>query len=508
MKRIVKAIVALTLVMVLAIGALPVLSQLGDGTVSAYAAEHPVVQAMDLTNNQRTTNGLPALAICQLLMDLAAVRAGEIAREFEETGRITHYRPPFLDDLGRAISTADARRENAGGWVARNILVEGDTRRRGGENLSWGSSPFSPSETVTGWMNSTTGHREAILDNHADRALRYTRIGMASFTRMIDGQVWTFWVQLFANGTPIHWTSRIVPAAPLAPPSLAGGFTITFNLAGGSRTGGGEAVQIVDLGRSADPPRVSRYGFVFDGWSPAGGYRNVGSSRTVTAQWVRDENFRPARNDRERNLHQTARDEGSSVDWTRGDITTITAANAQAMVQQAIRAAAGTTTPVVQLRNPGIVSGAVFHLMTNEAQGGAILINADSIAPSPQNAGVSVLDVRIVLNPAQVVSSLNLSGSTGSPHAVRVQGLFQEHFGGTVSVVSLGQQGDFGGIEVRVVARVSPHLNINNMSFFSYNSATNTFRRFTPREVFLDSSGFLHFTTEYAGDIIITNAGA
>lgn len=62
-------------------------------------------------------------------------------------------------------------------------------------------------------------------------------------------------------------------------------YTVTFDLNGGTRTGGGALSQRVQRGGSATPPTCSRTGYTFGGWS--GSYTNVTSNRTVTATWDR-----------------------------------------------------------------------------------------------------------------------------------------------------------------------------------------------------------------------------
>lgn len=62
-------------------------------------------------------------------------------------------------------------------------------------------------------------------------------------------------------------------------------YTVTFDLAGGTRTGGGALTQTVTAGGNATPPTCKRTGYDFDGWS--GSYTNVTSNRTITAQWSR-----------------------------------------------------------------------------------------------------------------------------------------------------------------------------------------------------------------------------
>jgi uncharacterized protein YfaP (DUF2135 family) len=60
-------------------------------------------------------------------------------------------------------------------------------------------------------------------------------------------------------------------------------FTVSFNLNGGTRTGGGELIQKVTSGGAALAPAVTRTRYTFVGWDKAFG--NVTEDVTVTAQW-------------------------------------------------------------------------------------------------------------------------------------------------------------------------------------------------------------------------------
>jgi len=60
---------------------------------------------------------------------------------------------------------------------------------------------------------------------------------------------------------------------------------VTFNLGGGSHSGGQPLIQaVVNVDNASQPAGLTRSGFVFEAWD--GSYTNVTSSRTITAQWV------------------------------------------------------------------------------------------------------------------------------------------------------------------------------------------------------------------------------
>ena len=60
-------------------------------------------------------------------------------------------------------------------------------------------------------------------------------------------------------------------------------YTVTFELNGGTRTGGGELVQPIVDGGAAVAPTVTRSGYTFTGWDSA--FDNVTSNLTVKANW-------------------------------------------------------------------------------------------------------------------------------------------------------------------------------------------------------------------------------
>ena len=180
--------------------------------------------------------------------------------------------------------------------------------------------------------------------------------------------------------------------------------------------------------------------------------------------------------------------------------TNITPAAAIALVAQAVRAAEPGTTPSIRITNPGIMNLTTLQAIANEAPGRDIALNADSL-----NLATNQVDVRVRLYPALATTDLFLHASTTSPNAVAVRSMFERNFDRRVSVISFGQQGSFGmDVQVAAAVAVPVGFDLNNLRFYSYNRAENTFQNFTPRGVRVDRNGFLHFTTSTGGYVIIS----
>lgn len=64
---------------------------------------------------------------------------------------------------------------------------------------------------------------------------------------------------------------------------MSSALTVTFDPNGGERVGGGPLQQTVSYGGDATPPILEREGYDFQGWDSD--YRNITSSKVITAQW-------------------------------------------------------------------------------------------------------------------------------------------------------------------------------------------------------------------------------
>ena len=68
--------------------------------------------------------------------------------------------------------------------------------------------------------------------------------------------------------------------------AVADTYTVTFDLAGGTRTGGGELVQTIPAGSAATAPAVTRSGYTFTGWDKD--FSRITADLIVTAQWSKN----------------------------------------------------------------------------------------------------------------------------------------------------------------------------------------------------------------------------
>lgn len=127
------------LLMVIAFFAVNLLQPLVERTVLSYATEMSVSQLLAATNEQRTKNGVGALAINNKLNSAAQSKADDmVARNYW------------------SHNTPDGKEP----WVF--FDAAGYEYYKAGENLAYGFS--TSNSVVTGWMNSQT-HRDNLLDS-------------------------------------------------------------------------------------------------------------------------------------------------------------------------------------------------------------------------------------------------------------------------------------------------------------------------------------------------------
>jgi len=116
------------------------------------------------------------------------------------------------------------------------------------------------------------------------------------------------------------------------------------------------------------------------------------------------------------------------------------------------------------------------------------------------------VQVRITIpDPAKATKDVLLSGYVKGADVDRTRSHFEKWFTNKLRVIHLEQQGDFG-MAVQIAALVDlTGMDTTNLHFYSYDKAANTYRRIENPAYWIDANGYLHFTTQYGGDIVISD---
>lgn len=191
-----------------------------------------------------------------------------------------------------------------------------------------------------------------------------------------------------------------------------------------------------------------------------------------------------------------------SNDYSPNPTTAQVSATAKTAIQQAISANLDTAT--ISLRNATSLSASTIQNIAKQAKEAKVgaTIFADKIE------GNSVV-TRWYIDPTKATNltgNLNLEANTDVKSIAQTAGTFTKYFVNDIAVVSLGQNGSYGmaiGLAIKVDLS---KLNTSKLTFFSYDKATNTFAVIAAPGYFIDSNGYLHFTTSVGGDIVITDS--
>ena len=118
------------------------------------------------------------------------------------------------------------------------------------------------------------------------------------------------------------------------------------------------------------------------------------------------------------------------------------------------------------------------------------------------NAGVQV---RLSISrPELMTDDVMVSGWVSGNDVNWALNLFERSFTNNMRVIHFDHSGEWGQT-VRVAARVDlAEMDAENLAFYNYDRVTNTFRQIREPNYRVDANGFLHFSTDRAGSIIIS----
>jgi hypothetical protein len=183
-----------------------------------------------------------------------------------------------------------------------------------------------------------------------------------------------------------------------------------------------------------------------------------------------------------------------------GAITENDARTRTATAVQSARAS-GATVAAPRFLDASSVSGAVLRASHSAAGDMPVNFIADTMS------GNAVMG-RITINPADsanISGSINLGVFTDGRSTLATRSTFEKWYTNRFQVISLAQKSDFG-MTVRVAAMVDlTGIDTNNLVVYAYNAQANTFKLLTDANASIDSNGFLRFSTDSGGEIIITD---
>jgi len=152
-------------------------------------------------------------------------------------------------------------------------------------------------------------------------------------------------------------------------------------------------------------------------------------------------------------------------------------------------------------RGVNFVSLAELKRMAADAQkdGKSPWFNADSVIPGKD------VDVRVGINPALATKGMYFAASSNDAKSTKIKTLFEKYFSNEISaVVTLSQTGSFGQPAI-ICVKIDTDTNAADLAFYSYNAENNSYRAISQPNAWIDKNGYVHFTTTYADNIVISD---
>lgn len=107
--------------------------------------------------------------------------------------------------------------------------------------------------------------------------------------------------------------------------------------------------------------------------------------------------------------------------------------------------------------------------------------------------------------PSNLAADIMVSGYVKGSVVDSRRAFFEKWFTNRMRVIHMEQSGSFGQ-PVEIAAMIDlGGMNVSKLVFYSYDKATNSYKSIETPKAWVDKKGYLHFTTGYAGDIIISN---
>ena len=192
----------------------------------------------------------------------------------------------------------------------------------------------------------------------------------------------------------------------------------------------------------------------------------------------------------------------SSSSSNANNTTTVPTINAVAAAQSSAQSANKSLPKLtMKLRNVDLISLSELKEIAAIAakEGKTPWLVVDTVSPNTRT-----VDVRVSINPALATKALNLAGSTTSARAIETKNLFEKYFRNRIlAVISLSQKSEFGQ-QAEICVKVAPETRVEELILYSYNPETNSYREIRDANAWIDKNNYLHFSTNYANEIVIS----
>ena len=178
----------------------------------------------------------------------------------------------------------------------------------------------------------------------------------------------------------------------------------------------------------------------------------------------------------------------------------------QSIITKEAASALGTatgSTATVRTQNAQSITPAALKALADAAveAGKKVVLHADTMQGNAVQGRIYV-QPEVLLNAKEPIK---LGIYTKPEKTAATTSLFGKYFDNKVATVSFEQQGGFGA-QLEVAAKVDlTGMDVTKLVLYSYDKSTNTYRCIEKPAYWIDKNGYMHFTTELAGDIIISN---
>ena len=183
--------------------------------------------------------------------------------------------------------------------------------------------------------------------------------------------------------------------------------------------------------------------------------------------------------------------------------TTLTANDISLLLEKELKYSASKQA-VLTFRNYHSVSAAALKNADYAArnQNGTALLRFRTVGDKNK------LEAQLTVNPAdaaKLTAAISPYVTVDAAKTQKTRQLFERVFAAPVAVIQCEQKGSFGFPVKFAVALDLSGLRTDNLTFYTYSAATNTYRALPGLAYTVDKNGFLHFTTDAADAILVTS---